>query len=280
MKVVNAPAKINLFLKIFDKKDGYHMLDSALAFLDLYDKISFAKSDNLQIDITGPYCDLVANQDNIFVEIIEFFQQKFDIEDSVKINLTKNIPVGGGLGGGSSNAAELIKYFNEEYSLGLTCEELQKISFNFGSDIAFFLQDKAAIIKNRGEVAAYAKKFSEQDVILICPDFGLSTKDVFTEFNGNFSSQIDLSLIKEASFEELLKFDNDLTEIAIKVKPKLGEILEFIKQLDDVRYCNMSGSGSTLFAIVDKNIKATRDLIAKEFKDCKVINSKIKYSND
>lgn len=277
---VTAPAKVNLFLRIFGKKHGYHTLDSALAFLDLHDEISFARNKDLQVNISGPYSHLVSDQDNIFVDITKFFQQNFDITDSVKIDLVKNIPVGGGLGGGSSDAAELIKYFNKEYILGLNFKELQQISFNFGSDIAFFLQDKAAIIKNRGEVVACNKKFSEQDVILICPDFGLSTKEVFTEFNSNFSSQIDLSSIKEASFEKLLRFGNDLTEVAIKVKPRLGEILEFINQLDNVSYCNMSGSGSTLFAIVDKNLKANRDLIAKELKDCKVINSKIKYNND
>lgn len=280
MKVVNAPAKINLFLKIFDKKDGYHMLDSALAFLDLYDVITFTRSRELKVDITGPYSHLVNNQENILIDVVKLFQQKFKITDSVKINLTKNIPVGGGLGGGSSNSAELIKYFNEEYSLGLTCEELQLISFNFGSDIAFFLQDKAAIIKNRGEVVACAKNFSEQDVILICPDFGLSTKEVFAEFNGNFSNQIDLPIIKKASFGKLLCLGNDLTEIAIKIQPKLGEILKFIDQLDDVNYCNMSGSGSTLFAIIDRNIKENSDLITKEFKDCKVINTVIKFNND
>lgn len=256
------------------------MLDSALAFLDLHDEISFVKNKELQINISGPYSHLVDNQDNIFVAIVKFFQQNFNIKDSVKISVQKNIPVGGGLGGGSSNAAELIKYFNKEYNLALNFEQLQQISFSFGSDIAFFLQDKAAIIKNRGEVAACTKKFLEQDVILICPNFGLSTKDVFTEFNGNFSSQIDLSSIKEASLEKLLSYGNDLTAVAIKVKPRLGEILEFINQLEDISYCNMSGSGSTLFAVINRNIRENCDLIAKEFKDCKVINSKIKYSND
>ncbi len=275
-------AKINLYLKVFGKNSGFHMLDTALAFLDLSDDIEIKKSDEFKINISGEYCGFVDQKNNIFIDIAKYFRKEFSIDDNVKINLVKNIPVQGGLGGGSSNGAKLMRYFNEEYNLGLSFEKMQEISYQFGSDIAFFLQDKAAIIRNRGDVVCALRKFEPKDVILIIPNFGLSTKDVFTGVAGDYSAQSNVDEVKNKDFGALLDYGNDLFEIAANLKPELREIYDFAKSIDGVEYVNMSGSGSTMFAVTSAGSGADEicEKLQANFKNYKVLKNKILYNNE
>ena len=271
-------AKINLFLRVFGKEDGFHLLDSVFAFLDICDDISIKKSTEFKVNISGEHASFVDHEKNIFSAIASYFKQGFNIHDNVEIDLTKNIPVEAGLGGGSSNGACLIKYFNNEYSLGLNFKELQEISFKFGSDIAFFLQDKASIVKNRGEVICKVKEFDPIDAILIIPNFGLSTKDVFGKFDGNFSQEIKIEDIANKSTSELIAdYKNDLFAPACEIKPELREIYDFAKSIG-VGDIKMSGTGSTMFAIVayDKSEETLNEL-KKRFIDYRIIKSKVLY---
>lgn len=274
-------AKINLFLRIFKKDPGYHLLDSAFAFLDIFDQIEIERSDQFKINISGQYQHFVDPAKSVFTDIAQHFQEKYSLNDNVAINLVKNIPVGSGLGGGSSNGAKLIEYFNEEYELGLTFPELQKISFEFGSDIAFFLQGKAAIVKNRGEVIGYMQKFEPIEVALIVPDFGLSTKDVFAKFDGDFSEELDAEKLGGASATNLINnYQNDLQSAAFAVNPRLKEIYDCAAQ-SSAKIVKMSGSGSIVFAIFsdedyDKGCLALRVALP----DCEIVKSKIKWEID
>lgn len=139
-KIYTCPAKINLFLKVTGKRnDGYHELESLLAFLDLADVLEVKKNAEFELEIDGEFAEFLDQKNNLFTKIIDFFVAEFHIEKNLHIKITKNIPVGGGLGGGSSNAAYFMKALNEIFSLQLSKEKLQEISLNFGSDIAFFL---------------------------------------------------------------------------------------------------------------------------------------------
>ena len=164
------PAKINLFLKLLGKRsDGYHKLESLFAFLDLFDELEVKKNDEFKLEITGEFAEFIDPQNNLFTKILNFFTNNFDITKNLHIKITKNIPIGAGLGGGSSNAASFMKALNEICSLNLSKTELQKISLNFGSDIAFFFEDKASIIKGRGELIENFSKFPAITILLINP---------------------------------------------------------------------------------------------------------------
>ena len=244
------PAKINLFLKLLGKRsDGYHKLESLFAFLDLFDELEVKKNDEFKLEITGEFAEFIDPQNNLFTKILNFFTNNFDITKNLHIKITKNIPVGAGLGGGSSNAASFMKALNEICSLNLSKTELQKISLNFGSDIAFFFEDTASIIKGRGELIENFSKFPAITILLINPKINLSTKEVFDKFDQNFSTEISNDDLQKTDVLELIKnLPNDLTKPAISYAPIIGVILNEMKNAG-AEISKMSGSGSTCFAI-------------------------------
>lgn len=267
----NCPAKINLFLKLISKRsDGFNELESLFAFLDLYDELgidllhhSFPRP---IIEITGEFAEFVDPKDNLFTKILDFFVDKFAITKNIYIKLVKNIPVGAGLGGGSSNAAYFMKALNEIFKLNLSKEELQQISLNFGSDIAFFFENQASIIRGRGEIITNFKEFKAIPTLIINPKIHLSTKEVFNKYDEVFSNKISNIKLQELSVLELIKIlPNDLTKAAISIVPIILEILnEMEKEQSEI--AKMSGSGATCFAIFSDENKlenAYQNLVKK-----------------
>jgi 4-diphosphocytidyl-2-C-methyl-D-erythritol kinase len=251
----NCPAKINLFLKVTGKRPtGYHELESLFAFLDLADVLEVKKSTEFSLKIDGEFAEFVDEKNNLFTKILDFFVAEFAIDKNISIHVTKNIPVGAGLGGGSSNAAFFMKALNEIFSLNLSKEKLQEISLNFGSDIAFLLEDNAAIVKGRGEIIAPFYKFYPIKILLINPKINLSTPAVFKQLNGEFSEGISTEELQKKSVFELIKnFPNDLTKPAVALAPTIQEILNELKNAG-AEIAKMSGSGSTCFGIFDDDL--------------------------
>ncbi|MSP33915.1 MAG: 4-(cytidine 5'-diphospho)-2-C-methyl-D-erythritol kinase [Rickettsiales bacterium] len=248
-------AKINLFLKLTGKRaDGFHELESLFAFLDLADALEVISSDKFDFIIDGEFATELDPQQNIITKILDFFVDNFKISHNLKIHLTKNIPVGAGLGGGSSNAAYFMKALNNIFSLKLTKEELQKISLQFGSDIAFFFEDKASIVRGRGDIIENYNNFNEISALLINPKINLSTKEVFAKFDNHFSTKIlAQELQKKEVFDLINNFSNDLTKPAITILPAIADILNQLKN-QQAKIAKMSGSGASCFAIfADQN---------------------------
>lgn len=243
------PAKINLFLKVVGKRaDGFHELESLFAFTDLFDELSVEVSDNFSLEISGEFARFVDQRNNLFVKILDFFSREFDVPKNLKIKIVKNIPVGSGLGGGSSNAAYFIKALNEIFSLNLDKKSLQEISLKFGSDIAFFFEDNASIVTGRGEVIENFSEFSPIMALLIHPKIGLSTKVVFQKLAGNFSQKITESKLRKMSIEDLLSLPNDLEQPAIATLSVIEEIIDQLKE-SGANFAKMSGSGSACFGV-------------------------------
>ncbi len=249
-------AKINLFLKVTAiRSDNYREIESVFAFLDLYDNLTVEKSDKFSFEINGPYASQLDTKNNIITKILNYFVDNFsknsDISKNISIKLTKTIPIGAGLGGGSSNAAYFMRALNKIYSLNLSKEELQKISLNFGSDIAFFFEDKASIVKGRGEIIENYKKFLPIDILLINPQINLSTAQVFAGFDNNFEKKINTQTLQKMDVFELLKnFPNNLTQSACNLAWQVSKIL-LEMQNQKAQISKMSGSGSTCFAIFE-----------------------------
>ena len=119
-------AKINLFLEVTDYQTPFHILNSFMAFIDLFDEIKIVKSDAFNLQINGPYQNKLATENNIITKTIDLMRQKFNIADQFSIALTKNIPVSAGIGGGSSNAATVILMINQICNLKLNQSQLKK----------------------------------------------------------------------------------------------------------------------------------------------------------
>jgi 4-diphosphocytidyl-2-C-methyl-D-erythritol kinase len=184
---INCPAKINLFLNLVNKRsDGFHELQSLIVKIDLFDELLVEKSNKFSLEINGEFTKFIDIKDNLFTKIFEYFIKNFDINSNLKISLQKNIPVGAGLGGGSSNGAYFIKILNEIFDLKLSTSAMQKISLNFGSDIAFFFEDKPCLMSGRGEfltpISKFKNDFEDLKILLINPKIYLSTKEIFQDF--------------------------------------------------------------------------------------------------
>jgi 4-diphosphocytidyl-2-C-methyl-D-erythritol kinase len=265
-----SPAKINLFLKVLNTRDdGFHDLSSLMILINIFDEISVEKSDKFSLEISGEFANLINIKNNLFITILNYFQQHFAISYNLKIKLIKNIPVGAGLGGGSSNACQFMIILNEIFNLNLSKSQLQKISFNFGCDIAFFFENSPQIIAKKGnELIKYPQKISQLLGILIYPQINLSTKEVFKKFdlekkifdqnqnlnNSIFSnnSAIDLleNQISNLSINQILELPNDLENPAFKIAPIISEIKNNLN-LNGAKISKMSGSGSSVFGIFD-----------------------------
>jgi 4-diphosphocytidyl-2-C-methyl-D-erythritol kinase len=299
------------------RPDGYTSLESLFAFLDLADELEVRvlseeeiikqvqddklglKDDVLNLktkksnhhrhpelvsgsqtpilEIAGEFKNLINPQDNLFIQILNFFAKNFQITKNLHIKITKNIPVGAGLGGGSSDAASFMKALNNIFSLNLSKEELQKISLNFGSDIAFFFEDKASIVRGRGDLIENFSEFSAIPILLVNPKIHISTKEVFAKFNNDFSTEIPNSELQKKTVLDLIKkLPNDLTIPAISISPTIKEILEEMKKLN-AKIAKMSGSGSTCFAIFgnENDLENAAQNISKKFPSFLVRKTKI-----
>lgn len=259
----NCPAKINLFLKLVERdSNGYHNLESLFAFLDLSDVLEVAPSDNFSLKIDGEFAIGLSLEHNLITEILDYFVQEFKVSKNLQIKLTKNIPVGAGLGGGSSDAAFFMMALNKIFLLNLSKEKLQKISFNFGSDIAFLFEDQASIIKGRGQIAAHYPMFEDISILLVNPKINLPTKDVFKKFaeqftkqNNKFSTETNIADLQKTNVFDLLKnFPNDLTKPAESISSSITQILSELKN-QQAEIAKMSGSGATCFAIFSSQNK-------------------------
>ena len=256
-------AKINLFLHITNKRpDGFHELQSLITKIDLFDELLVEKSAKFSFEIKGEFAEYIDIKNNLFTKIFDYFVKNFNINSNLKITLQKNIPVGAGLGGGSSNGAYFIKILNEIFALKLSKNEMQKISLNFGSDIAFFFENEVCLMSGRGEfllpISQFKNDFEKLKILLINPKIHLSTKEIFQNFaekKHHFSSKISEKNFLENSLPEILqRFNNDLEEPAISKAPAIAEILQNLQKFSPI-CAKMSGSGSSCFAIFDNDIE-------------------------
>ncbi len=253
--ILPSPAKVNLSLWIKGKRlDGYHEIVTVMHTINLVDIISFLPSNRLELSIKGNKT-LPLDRSNLIIKACKLFQEKTGIKPKVKIKLEKRIPVGAGLGGGSSNAATTLKGLNLIYGKPLSDEELYEISSELGSDVPFFLKGGLAIAYGRGEKLKYYTP-AHFDILLIFPGFSCSTAEVYQNLPSikrNISienaEKLIISPLLNEHLEELEEnMENDLelsdspcVKKTLEVKEKLREI--GLKPL-------MSGSGSSVFAII------------------------------
>ncbi len=236
-------AKINLFLKVTSKhENGFHHLESVLAAIDLHDILDVEIAKNFSLTINGKFGHALDARNNLLTKILDYFVENFSVSRNLKIILTKNIPIGAGIGGGSSNAAYFMLALNKLFNLNLDKKTLQKISLNFGSDIAFFFEDKASIIKGRGDIIEnYKNHFDDLEILLINPNIHLSTKDVFNKFENIFDKEIDNKTLQEKNIFELLELPNSLTKPAISMVYEISKILSELTKYNPL-CAKMSGN--------------------------------------
>ena len=174
-----APAKINLFLHITGQRDdGYHELQTAFQFLDVADSLQFRVQDDPDITLLTPITG-VADKDNLVVRAAHALQQYANVSKGVQISLEKGLPMGGGLGGGSSNAATTLVALNDLWQCGLSVDTLATLGLSLGADVPVFIHGTAAWAEGVGEKLT-AISPPEPWYIVIAPDCHVSTAEVFS----------------------------------------------------------------------------------------------------
>ena len=246
-------AKVNIFLKISDKRDEYHELVSRFVRVhSLFDTISFVKSSRKAFCIIGNFsCNMETNTVYKAYKLLEKYDGVEDFFKNYSVEVNKNIPEFAGLGGGSSNAATFLLMTNKYCNLNLSKDELSKIAIKIGADVPFFVYEyDSANVTGIGEIV---EKFDEEmlNIDTITPNIKCNTGEIFKVFRENFYKQISKNeadkLFKMKSIEILNNLNineaNDLYEPAISVYPELEEYAQ--------NSWFFSGSGSSFFKVND-----------------------------
>jgi 4-diphosphocytidyl-2-C-methyl-D-erythritol kinase len=239
------PAKINLTLEVHGQRpDGFHELATWMMPIGLYDELSMEVSSEMAYETNVP--SLGFDSSNLIVRAIERFQEETGQRGAYRVGLLKEIPIGAGLGGGSSDAAAALLLLNRLHGNLLADEKLIELAAQLGSDAAFFVKGRAAWCTGRGEKMEMREFPTDRWVVLIKPDFGVSTAAAYAAYKGLPSDQKRGQAKK--TVWGLLR--NDLEPPVFRKYLLLPEIKNWLEQQPETELALMSGSGSTMFAAV------------------------------
>ncbi len=252
MLTLTAPAKINLYLHITAiDKHGMHELDTAFAYTEACDLLSFETHDQLQVSCSKAH---LSGKKNLVHQLLQAFRDKHGITQGLKVHIDKHIPEQAGLGGGSSDAATALMAANKLWHLNASTEKLIEFATPFGADIGCFLYGKASLATGIGAtLKAYPHTLPSQFLLLARPDSGLSTADVFRHFDSTLTTPFRLDTMRRDSPSI---GENDLEASACKLNPTVAQLLVELRKKSDRAW--MSGSGSTCVALFDTHQQALK----------------------
>ena len=250
---VLAPAKLNIFLKILGKRsDGYHIIRSGITFINLFDELEIRKSDRMSIRYRGPF----EPNEGVFHDCIIIKTLKFlGLDKNLKLDIiiTKNIPVQGGLGSASTNAAALIKGLD---IMHLIKKKDPEKYVKLGADIPCFLFEKNCLVTGIGERLHY-QFFPKYYFLLVKPKFNNSTKEMYNKLDYNILSSDQISFFEENHIN-VDDIGNDFEKNLYKENTEFQEIVEFLKSLKDIVFYRMTGSGSCCYAVFEEKKHAIK----------------------
>jgi 4-diphosphocytidyl-2-C-methyl-D-erythritol kinase len=266
---LKAPAKINLFLKILNRRpDGYHEIESLMQKIELFDILHLSRRGE-GISLSCPGTTLTEGQGNLAYKAAEAFFSATGIKPGIRIVLEKNIPIAAGLGGGSSDAAAVVIGLNKLLNVRLEPEQLLDIARPLGADVAFFAQDySAALATGIGDCIQQVEPMQGNSIVLVNPGFEVSTKWVYENFplTSNSNPYIlargqkvskDFYAVTPGLYEEL---GNDLEVVTISRYPGIGDIKKELKKAGAATSL-MSGSGPTVFGLFHSEEDAQRSFM-------------------
>jgi 4-diphosphocytidyl-2-C-methyl-D-erythritol kinase len=250
---VSAPAKINLFLKVLRRRpDGFHEIETLISPISLCDQIKIDKNKRGQgISFRCDDPSVPRGGENLVVRAANAFFAATQMKPAVSIVLKKKIPHGAGLGGGSSDAAAVLLALNQLFATKLSREKLAKLGSTIGSDVPFFIFESAAICTGRGEIVTPRKLTEQLSILLVKPDFGVSTPWAYKRWQ-NSRELPGISYVQQDFRGQ--KLHNELERLVFEKFVFLARIKMWLLQQKEVAAALMSGSGSTVFAVVPSNV--------------------------
>jgi len=265
--ILYAPAKVNLHLRVVNKRpDGYHNIETLFERIKLFDKITLRslKDDKIKISCDNPSIPL--GKKSIIYRTVTLLKNKFHISNGIEIKIFKRIPIAAGLGGGSSDAACVLKGLNKLWKLSLDTEELKALGKKLGSDVPFFIgKSSFSLAKERGDKIFPLKWRKKLWHLLVFPGVELLSRDIY----GAYSRKRSSGLTKRARLNRILSpgkravnlgyienlMQNDLEEAALEKAPILREVKKALNKIG-TKNSLVSGSGPSVFSIFEKRKEA------------------------
>jgi 4-diphosphocytidyl-2-C-methyl-D-erythritol kinase len=246
-----ARAKVNLALHVIARRaDGYHELDSIVAFADVGDHLTFEPAPSFELAVTGPFAHgLETGKNNLVMRAALALAGHWPERiRPARIGLTKNLPVAAGLGGGSADAAATLRGLIRLSGARVDETELMKLALELGADVPVCLAQRACHMRGIGEDLSTLMDFSALPALLVNPGIPVATTDVFRQLNLAVGATHSGPI---GTFAQIASWRNDLEPPARAIAPMIGEVLETLRKLDGIRHAAMSGSGATCFGIFE-----------------------------
>lgn len=245
-------AKINLGLNVVGRRpDGYHNIESLFYPVVLSEILEVLPGDEFLFETSGLYIDSVPEK-NLAVKAYNLLKQKYDLPP-VKIHLHKAIPIGAGLGGGSSDAAFMLKMLNQIYEIGVSVDQLSSYASELGADCPFFIENRPAFATGTGnQLTPIDIDLSSYHFILVKPPFGVSTANAYKAIKPYRQSVSIHEIIAEPIETWKDYLINDFEKPVFKMFPEIASIKQKLYDLGAI-YASMSGSGSAVFAFFKDN---------------------------
>ena len=257
--LIKSPCKTNLGLKILNQRaDGYHNILSIFIELTLYDSLQFSPSEELSINFNN--ADIPAS--NSVRDAVNIISKYCNVVIKHKITINKKIPIGGGLGGGSSNAAYTLMALNDIYNLNLSNNNLEKLACKIGSDVPFFIKGGIKKISGTGNIikdmnGAFIKN---KVFLLVMPNFSISTKWAYNKIKKQLYRQKNTSKFPPLDDKvDWTLFENDFEHIICLAYPEILNIKDILYN-SGALYSGLSGSGSTMFGIYNDIMTAKKSV--------------------
>ncbi len=250
-----APAKINLYLHVTGRRDdGYHLLDSLVAFLDIGDRLRVEPAASMSLVVDGPEAaDLAAiGDDNLVLRAARLLADRAGVTGGAALHLEKHLPMAAGIGGGSSDAATALLALKRLWRVSLEDEALCALGARLGADVPACLYRRAVWVGGIGERLEPAEPLPEAGILLVNPRRALPTAAVFAARRGPFGHAgrfAPTSRNASALAHALMPCRNDLTEAAVGLVPEIAAVLAWLMGLPGSLLARMSGSGATCFAL-------------------------------
>jgi len=262
---IKSYSKINLALNVIGKTTSLHKIESIITFINLYDEISIKniKNKSHKIKFVGKFSNNISSINTVSKLLKNIDKDKLLKATKLEIIIKKNIPPEAGLGGGSMNAATILKFLVKKKLINISEEKLYRICSSVGSDVILGMHSNNLILKSNNTIKEFLIK-KNIFTLVVKPSFGCSTKKIYSrvkkfrkaKFNKPLKSMFDLGFLK--------KMNNDLELIALNKYPKLNTLKKFLDKLSKVEFVRMTGSGSAIIAYF------------KSHKMCKEAEKKVK----
>ena len=250
---LKAPAKVNRFLHITGQRpDGYHLLQTVFQLIDLEDHVTLDyRADGAIIRTNGP--TNVKPEDDLVIRAAQLLKKATNTPLGCDIHLQKNIPMGAGLGGGSSDAATVLWGLKEMWGTGLTRQELMNLGVQLGADVPFFLLGQNAFAEGIGEIL-HPIELPETTLLVIYPKVHIPTVDIFKspDLTRNHPTVTMSDFTESANLDQF--GSNDCEKVVVQKYQEVAAALEWLNQKAPLSSPRMSGSGSSVFTVLEPNL--------------------------